>query len=50
MDGYLLNSFTIGFERRFGTADRISLGVDATREARSEQADNRIMARLNIRP
>jgi hypothetical protein len=48
VDGYLLRSFTIGFQRRFGAADQLAWGMDLSRQARAEQADNRVMVRLGM--
>ncbi|HYC95654.1 MAG TPA: cadherin repeat domain-containing protein, partial [Sphingomicrobium sp.] len=48
VDGYILNSFSIGFQRRFGHADRLSWGVELGRHARAQQGDNRVMVRLGF--
>ena len=50
VDGYLLNLFTVGFERRLFKGRPLALGVDLSRAAGAPQADNRVMVRFGIRP
>ena len=48
VDGYLLHSFTLGYQRRFGSYRQLSWGMDVARQARGQQADNRVMVRLGL--
>ncbi len=46
VDGYLLNSLTVGFQRRFGSLDQLSWGMDASRMAGGNRDENRVMVRV----
>jgi hypothetical protein len=48
VDGHLLNSLTLGFQRRFGPSERLSWTIDASRQARASQSDNRLMMRIGL--
>lgn len=48
VDGYLLNSVTVGFQRWFGPSDQLAAGVDLSRQDRPGQADNRVMVRVGL--
>lgn len=50
VDGYLLNLFTVGIERRLAKDWPLVLGVDLSRAAGTLQADSRVMVRFGIRP
>ena len=50
VDGYLLNLFTVGIERRLFKDWPLVLGVDLSRTAGTLQADSRVMVRFGIRP
>lgn len=50
VDGYWLNQFAIGIERRLFNDSPLAVGMDMTRTAGLAQPDNRIMVRFGFRP
>jgi hypothetical protein len=48
VDGYLMSSVTVGFQRRFGRSEQVAFGMDVSRNARAAQSDSRVMVRLGL--
>ena len=48
VDGYLLNSLTVGYLRRFGSLDQMSWGMDASRMAGGNRDESRVVFRVGV--
>jgi hypothetical protein len=48
VEGYASNLLSVGVMRHLGKRNEYALGLDAEREARAQQADNRLMMRFGV--